>query len=147
MLTTRFLGVAIVIGLALAIAGVARSPASADGGEGQLMVREHQLPSDGMYIEGYVAFLRVRSVPNGDVLIHRRFDVADPLVRLHTQLKPGTYRVIRFIRPCDGNCGVLDHKTERCAATVEVTADGETHATVRTRMFHRCEIRVKPSDT
>ena len=51
----RLLVVTIVIGLALAIAGVARSPASGNSPHGKLVVRSDQLPSDGMYIEGYVS--------------------------------------------------------------------------------------------
>jgi hypothetical protein len=145
MTTTRIAGVLITLGLALALAGAVRTPAAPyDPADGALAVREHQLPSDGIYIEGYVAFLRVRSldVPSGDVAISRRFDVADPRVHLQTRLMPGTYRLIRFVRPCDGNCGYLDPKTERCAATLGITAGDAARATVRTRVGHRCKIRI-----
>jgi hypothetical protein len=62
---------------------------------------------------------------------------------LRESLPPGLYRVVRFIRPCDGNCGYLDPKTERCATTVEIAAGEPTRTTVRTRTGHRCEFRVK----
>ena len=31
------------------------------------------------------------------------------------RLSPGRYRVISYQRPCDGNCGLLDPPTDRCA--------------------------------
>ncbi len=142
MLTTRRLGLLIVIGLVLAAAGVARSPASAPTPGGTLVVREHQRPSDGVYTEGYVSFLRVRD-HTGKVIIRRRFDVGDPLVHLRSDLAPGTYRVTRFIRPCDGNCGFLDPPTERCGHEVGIESGHSTVAVARTRVGHACKVRVR----
>jgi hypothetical protein len=131
-----------MIGLALAIAGVARSPASSPAAaDGTLIVREHQLPADGMYIEGYVSFLRVHDA-DGDVVMYRRFDVGDPRVHLYVTLSPGSYTVTRFIRPCDGNCGYLDRPTERCSQALKLAPEKTTVAVARTRVGHRCDIRI-----
>src|SRR4051812_45532021 len=145
-MTTKLLGLTIVTGLTLAIAGVARSPASAEPApDGTLIVREHQLPSDGMYFEGYISFLRVRG-SSGEVVVHRRFDVGDSRVRLRASLAAGPYTVTRFIRPCDGNCGYLDPPTERCRHDLVIEPDGSTLAVARTRTGHACEIRVRARD-
>jgi hypothetical protein len=130
-----------MIGLALAIAGVARSPASVEpASDGKLVVREHQLPSDSLYPEGYVSFLRVRDLSTGNLVATKRFTGK---VHLHRSLPSGPYRVTRFIRPCDGNCDYLDPPTERCHHDLVIEADQSVHAVVRTRAGHRCEIRVR----
>jgi hypothetical protein len=132
-----------LIGLALAIAGVSRSPASSEPApDGKLVVREHQLPSDGIYIEGYVSFLHVRDGATGEIVVRKRFDVSDPRVHLRADLPTGSYRVTRFIRPCDGNCGYLDAPTERCRHDLAVLPEQPTHAVVRSRVGHPCEIRI-----
>jgi hypothetical protein len=127
------------LGLVLAIA----SPASSNSDKGKLVVREHQLPAqpgDGIYIEGYVSFLRVRSLDTHEIVTRQR---TQGRVHLQTTLPQGGYRVTRFIRPCDANCGYLDAKTERCSAPVTVP-DGDTAvAVVRTQTTHPCDVRVR----
>ena len=122
--------------------GVAAAP-GAGGGTGKLRVREHRLPSDVIYTEGYVSFLRIREAGSGRAVVKRRFQGR---VHARTKLRAGRYRVIRFIRPCDGNCGLLDPRTERCAAAVDVGAGGATRVVIRTRTGTGCKIRVKPGD-
>ena len=114
---------------------------AAAGGTGKLIVSERQLESNVIYTEGYVSFLRVREAGSGDAAVKRRFNRK---VRLRAELPAGRYRVIRFIRPCDGNCGFLDPRTERCSAPVEVTAGGRTKVVIRTKAGADCEVRVKP---
>jgi hypothetical protein len=132
------------VGLALAVAGVSRPPSAASAsGEGKLIVREHQLPAqpgDGIYIEGYVSFLRVRSLETGEIVTRQRIQGR---VHLDTTLPQGDYRVTRYIRPCDANCGYLDAKTERCSAPVSVADGDPALAVVRTRTTHPCEVRVR----
>ena len=84
--------------------------------------------------------MRVRDARSKATLIRRRFDRR---VRLRTDLPTGRYRVIRFIRPCDGNCEHLDPRIERCAATVDVAAGPATSVAIRTRVGHACEVRVR----
>jgi hypothetical protein len=131
------------VAVALAFAGVSRPPSAAsDSGEGKLIVREHQLPAlpgDGIYTEGYVSFLRVRSLETGDIVSRQR---TQGHVHLQTTLRHGDYRVTRFIRTCDGNCDFLDSKTERCSAPVSVSDGSTALAVVRTRATHPCEVRV-----
>ena len=81
ILSARFMGALAAIGLAVAIAGVTRAPAFAPAPDGTLIVREHQLRSNGFYIEGYVSFLRVHD-DTGKVVIRRRFEGGDSSVRL-----------------------------------------------------------------
>jgi hypothetical protein len=139
MLTTKLLAVTIVIGLALAVAGVARSPASAEPADGRLVVGEHQTRSDSIYIEGYISFLRVRD-ETGTVVARKR----EPgKIHLQADLAPGSYQLTRFIRPCDGNCGYLDAPTERCRQTLTVAAGVKTHAIVNSRIGHPCEIEIR----
>ncbi len=122
--------------------GVAAAPGAGGGvGAGKLRVREHRLPSDVIYTEGYVSFLRIREAGSGRAVVKRRFAGR---VHTRTKLTPGRYRVIRFIRPCDGNCGFLDPRTERCAAAVDVGADGATKVVIRTRTGSDCKVQVKP---
>lgn len=139
MWNTRLLGITIVIGLALAIAGVARSPASAADEDGTLVVGEHQSRSDVIYIEGYVSFLRVRD--SSGAVVARKREVGK--IHLTTDLRPGVYRLTRFVRPCDGNCGYLDAPTERCRRELTIKTDTETHAIVMSRVGYPCEIRVR----
>ena len=122
--------------------GVVAAAPGAGGGPGKLHVREHRLPSDVIYTEGYVSFLRIREAGSGRAVVKRRFQGR---VHARTKLPAGRYRVIRFIRPCDGNCGLLDPRTERCAEGVDVGADGATRVVIRTRTGTGCKIRVKPA--
>jgi hypothetical protein len=138
MLTTRLLGVTIVIGLALAIAGVARSPAATHA-TGTLIVGEHQARSDLIYPEGYISFLRVRD-EDGKVRARKR---EGGKIHLSTELAPGSYRLIRFVRPCDGNCGYLDPPTERCRLSIAIAETTTTHAIVNSRIGHPCDIEVR----
>lgn len=53
-------------------------------------------------------------------------------------LSPGVYRLRAALRPCDGNCGVLDPPTERCAAQVRV--DGREVMKVRWMIGRGCGV-------
>jgi len=56
------------------------------------------------------------------------------------RLEPGSYRVISFQRPCDGNCGYLDSPTDKCSRKIEAKADGLIEATVRLSPGEGCTI-------
>lgn len=53
-------------------------------------------------------------------------------------LRPGRYLMVAVLRPCDGNCGVLDGPTGRCARTITVPEVGA--ATVTWRVGSPCRI-------
>jgi hypothetical protein len=145
---------AVTLAVALA-AGAALDPGAAGAGSGQedraganrpepgqgkLIVRERRLESEITYTEGYVSFLRVRLAGSREAAVKRRFARR---VRLRRKLPAGDYRVTRFIRPCDANCGFLDGRTERCSAPVEVAAGDRTKVVIRTKTGSDCEVRVK----
>ncbi len=37
--------------------------------------------------------------------------------------RPGRYALTSYVRPCDGNCGLLDPPTGRCSGTVAIPGD------------------------
>jgi hypothetical protein len=91
----------------------------------QLVVREARAVHP-LYREGSVGFLRIVD-EHGIVLRKGRARTAAPGTtrRIFRRfLLPGTYTVVGYQRPCDGNCGYLDPPTERCRTTVEIR-DGE----------------------
>lgn len=127
--------------LCLGLAGTPTQATSA-ATTGSLEVREHAQESQGIYIEGYVSFLRLRNVESGRLAIDRRFQGE---VHVDARVPLGHYRLIRYIRPCDANCDFLDPKTERCAIGVRVTRDSQLRAVVRTTVGRPCEFRVRSS--
>jgi hypothetical protein len=67
------------------------------------------------YIEGFVRFVRIKH--DGEVIFKGRWKPDSVFKR---SLPAGTYRIIRELRPCEGNCGYLDPVSERCGITVTV---------------------------
>lgn len=58
---------------------------------------------------------------------------------LFTGLSPGGYVIEPALRPCDGNCGTLDGRTDACAAKVDV-GSGITHVKVVYRVGETCKV-------
>jgi Beta-lactamase enzyme family len=110
-------------------------PAGAEATPGTLDLRELIDRSRGPYVEGSVSYVRVRS-SDGRPVVARR--VRKPRFRMQRQLAPGRYRVISYQRPCDGNCGLLDPPTDRCARPVRVLSGGLTEVAVRVRPGRGC---------
>jgi hypothetical protein len=86
---------------------------------GELIVREKFDIGQGVPTEGYVSYLVVRRSDSGQVVLRQSQD--GPL-RTDSVLPRGHYRLRSFIRTCDGNCGLLDSVTNRCAATFRIGA-------------------------
>ena len=59
---------------------------------------------------------------------------------MRRRLAPGTYMVINYQRPCDGNCGTLDPPTDRCVRRVRILSGGLTEVALRVRPGRRCTI-------
>jgi D-alanyl-D-alanine dipeptidase len=110
-------------------------PAAADTAPGTLDLRQSIDHSRGLYAEGSVSYVRVRSAA-GRMVVARR--VRKPRFRMRRQLTPGRYRVISYQRPCDGNCTLLDPPTDRCARRIRVFSGGLTEVAVRVRPGRGC---------
>jgi D-alanyl-D-alanine dipeptidase len=117
------------------MAVLAALPAAAEGAPGTLELRESVDRSHGLYTEGSVSYVRVRSRA-GKLVVARR--VQGLRFRMQRRLRPGRYRVISYQRPCDGNCDRLDPPTDRCARRVRVLSGGLTELAVRVRPGHGC---------
>jgi D-alanyl-D-alanine dipeptidase len=121
-------------GIAVVIAMLAL-PAGADAAPGTLDFREWLDDSRGVYIEGSIAFVRVRDA-GGKQVVRRR--TASARFHMFRKLPPGRYRVISYQRPCDGNCGLLDPPADRCARRVRILSGGLTRVRVTLRPYRGC---------
>jgi D-alanyl-D-alanine dipeptidase len=118
--------------------------AVADAGPGTLDLQQALDTSRGSYVEGSVSYVRVRS-SEGELVVGRR--VRKPRFRMRRRLPAGRYRVISYQRPCDGNCGLLDPPTDRCAQPVRILSRGLTEVAVRVRPGRGCAMsrRARPA--
>jgi D-alanyl-D-alanine dipeptidase len=122
------------LGIAVVVACLAL-PAGADAAPGTLDLRQSLDRSRGLYVEGAVSYVRVRST-RGRLVVSRR--VRKPRFRMKRRLLPGHYRVISYQRPCDGNCALLDPPTDRCARPVRILSGGLTEVAIRVRPGRGC---------
>jgi hypothetical protein len=102
---------------------------------GRLNVRQVLVPDGAVYTEGSYSYVRVER--GGEKVVQVRL-VRVP--RAVIRLDPGSYRLISFQRPCDGNCHLLDPPTDRCARGFSMASDGSLHATVRFAPGNGCRI-------
>jgi D-alanyl-D-alanine dipeptidase len=124
-------------GIAVVVAFLAL-PATVEASPGTLDLRESIDRSRGLYVEGSVSYVRVRS-STGRVVVARR--VRKARFRMKRRLASGRYRVVSYQRPCDGNCGLLDPPTDRCARRVRIRSAGLTEVSVRVRPGRGCTMR------
>jgi zinc D-Ala-D-Ala dipeptidase len=123
-------------GIAVAAAFLTLS-ATAEAAPGTLDLRQSLDHSHGLYVEGSVSYVRVRSA-GGRIVVARR--VHKPRFRMKRQLAPGRYRVISYQRPCNGNCSRLDPPTDRCARRVQILSGGLSEVAVTVRPGRGCRI-------
>jgi D-alanyl-D-alanine dipeptidase len=123
-------------GIAVVVAFLAL-PAGAQAAPGTLDLRESIDRSRGTYVEGSISYVRVRT-SGGRQVVGRR--VHKPRFRMQRRLAPGRYRVISYQRPCEGNCGVLDPPTDRCARPIRILSGGLTEVAVRVRPGRGCRM-------
>lgn len=132
----RFILIASVAALGWSACG-GYEPASPDAAD--LRIRQIWDESVGLYAEGAYSYVRVERL-NGDKLIEKRLDDAG---RTTMRLDPGSYRLISWQRPCDGNCGSLDSPTDECSGELRVRPSRSVQATVTVRAGEGCSIKVK----
>ncbi len=126
--------------VAASIAAMAAPVASAQSPSGVLDFRRVLDLSRGPYIEGSVAFLRVRDAAGRVVLDENSGRVR---WRVRRRLPAGRYRLTSFERPCSGNCSVLDPPAERCSRRITIIAHGRTGVRATVRPGRGCRMRVK----
>ena len=96
-----------------------------------------QWVSGGLYVEGSYSYVRVER--DGTSVQEVRLS-GERIPRATIHLDPGTYRLVSFQRPCDGNCSRLDPPTDRCSHEIEAAAGGRVEATVRLTPGKGCTI-------
>lgn len=82
-----------------------------------ITIRETFIKDGGFAIEGFIPFLALERSSDHALVLDSPFpaleqDSARHAVKLQTP--PGTYFLYRYMRICDGNCGVLDPPAATC---------------------------------
>jgi hypothetical protein len=121
----------------LLLAGCGGSqPAPRSVNPATLHVRQ-QWVGGALYIEGSYSYVRVEQGEKNVVQVRLK-GTKTPETTL--RLEPGSYRLVSFQRPCDGNCGFLDPPTDECSREIEAKADGLVEATIRLSPGEGCTI-------
>jgi hypothetical protein len=119
----------------LAGCGGSKAPPSS-AGPATLHVRQEWVGGS-LYIEGSYSYVRLEQ--DGKKVVQVRLK-GSKTAEATLRLEPGSYRLVSFQRPCDGNCGYLDPPTDRCGREIEAKADGLIEATVRLSPGKGCTI-------
>lgn len=96
-----------------------------------------QAPGGAMYFEGAMAEIRLLDA-QGSLLASRTVMPGKPA--RFGNLLPGVYRLAPALRPCDGNCGYLDGRTDGCQASFHLVDSME--ADVAFRISRPCRVSV-----
>src|ERR671937_1051484 len=113
---------------ALATAGCGASQVKPPAAHPATLHVQQEWVGRGMYTEGSYSYVRVER--DGDKVVQVRLsDERTP--RATVRLDPGSYRLVSFQRPCDGNCGILDPPTDECARSLEAFEGAILEAVVR----------------
>jgi len=91
------------------------------------------------YIEGSIGYVQIRN-RLGRVLVQKTFRTA---AELDFAFTPGTWRLVSFQRPCDGNCNYLDGPTDRCALLFRIRRSDTLSATVHVTPGSGCRIELR----
>ena len=90
-----------------------------------------------LYIEGSYSYVRVEQ--GGKSVKQVRLS-NERFPRATFRLEPGTYRLVSFQRPCNGNCSMLGPPTDRCSHEITAEPAAELGAVVRLSPGEGCEI-------
>jgi len=128
---------AATVGAALLVGGCGGTQAKPRSAQPATLHVRQEWDGGGLYVEGAYSYLRVER--NGSSVLQVRLsDMKIPRAAIH--LDPGSYRLVSFQRPCDGNCGTLDSPTDQCSRAVQVEADAVLEAVVRLSPGEGCTI-------
>jgi len=131
----RILIFLIVVSALVAAAGlVTPSGATRSQPPSELVIRTKIVTSGRLYVEGALTYVSV-SDGQGRVLTTRRIDK-----RVTLLLGVGRFRLRSWVRPCDGNCSVLDPPTDRCGRAFRLAPGRKLVATIRVQAAHPCVI-------
>ena len=126
----RFITLMCALGVLAAV-----PPAEAATGTGSLAVTRHFDPSEGVPTEGFKEYLRVLH----DGKLVERLELTKD--RTSLTLAPGRYRLVRYVRDCDGVCSNLDAPSSKCRADAVVKGGKRTAVTINS-FAARCRITV-----
>jgi hypothetical protein len=128
------LGVLFAVLVLAGCGGSQPAPRSAD--PAKLHVRQ-ECVAGSLYIEGSYSYVRVEQDEKKVVQVRLK---GRKTLETTVRLEPGSYRLVSFQRPCDGNCGYLDPPTDECSGGIEAKAGGLVEATVRLSPGEGCTI-------
>jgi hypothetical protein len=114
----------------------------AASGSGRLVV-EHDRPELPRYIEGAVSHLRLVRADTGELIEDGPVADGPSAPTYMRELPAARYRLVSYQRPCDGNCGMLDPPTDRCATKIDVAAGETLHVTIGLPRTGGCEIELR----
>ncbi len=130
---TRGLGL-LALCVALALFGAACKSTTKSSGPAKLHVTQVLVRGSGLYIEGSYSYVRIER--DGHRIREVRLTKRSATIRLDS----GSYRLVSFQRPCDGNCGYLDPATDGCREGFDASAGELVEATVRLTPGRGCTI-------
>jgi hypothetical protein len=134
--------VAATVSTVLALASCSQLQLTDPGAEemGSIVLTDaYRAGDDGaMYVEGAVGEVILRNSAGNEIA---RDSEGVPI--RFTDLAPGRYTVEPALRPCGGNCGHLDPRTDGCSATIPVETEVvRLHVTYR--VGEPCQIHRNP---
>ena len=130
----RFLAISVV---ALAAAGCAHGASgSGSGGSDKGHLQLSQKIVGQLYVEGSAGYV---SVSDGSKDVYSG-SLSKPVT---IDLDSGTYTINSYQRLCIGNCGHLGSRIDKCSASVDVSANSTTAATIElTPAKNSCAIAI-----
>ncbi len=121
----------------LALAGCGSAPRSQASAHAATVHVEQHWAGGGLYVEGSFSYVRLERA--GETVEQVRLSNAR-IPRATLRLDPGSYRLVSFQRPCDGNCSRLDPPIDQCSHELEIQADTDVSVSVALSPGHGCTI-------
>lgn len=104
----------------------------------RLVVGERRVDTPAVYTEGFLQCLAIRPTNSSRPVFHR---CADRL-GFDRLLRPGSYRLASYTRPCAGNCNQLDPARNHCARSLRLRGEERLKVIVRVAAGEPCRIRL-----